>query len=228
VRGHLITAATLTATMAYQAILSPPGGFWQDSSKGNQTMSLHQGDVWKTTVEMPHHAGVAILDDILDSIPQITLYYFNITGINGSTPNLDSIPWIVVHYYAGLEWFPRRQHVFNVTMKYLLGITIVKDDANVMNQNGSTAIDFVEHCPNRDLKTMEILEFLFQAGVRRPSCGGSNPKPESLPDNPPPPPSDWKRKAEEVLQRIYLFWVKYFKVNHTWLQQVLSDGSHTL
>ncbi|KAH7856367.1 hypothetical protein Vadar_000634 [Vaccinium darrowii] len=34
VRGHLITAAALTATMAYQSILSPPGGVWQDSQDG--------------------------------------------------------------------------------------------------------------------------------------------------------------------------------------------------
>ncbi|KAH7841805.1 hypothetical protein Vadar_034538 [Vaccinium darrowii] len=36
VRGHLITAATLTATMAYQAILSPPGSVWTDSGDLNQ------------------------------------------------------------------------------------------------------------------------------------------------------------------------------------------------
>ncbi|KAF7151288.1 hypothetical protein RHSIM_Rhsim02G0230700 [Rhododendron simsii] len=105
------------------------------------------------------------------------------------------------------------------TMKYLLGIKMVKDDANVKNWNGSTALDFVEHCPNRDLKTMEILEFLFQAGLRRPACGGSNPKPKSLPDNPPPPPSNWRCKAGQVLQSIYLFWIKYFKANHTWLRE---------
>lgn len=38
VRGHLITAATLTATMAYQAILSPPGGVWQESGSLDQAL----------------------------------------------------------------------------------------------------------------------------------------------------------------------------------------------
>ncbi|PSR96186.1 Ankyrin repeat domain-containing protein [Actinidia chinensis var. chinensis] len=33
--GHLVTAATLTATMAYQAVLSPPGGVWQDNITPN-------------------------------------------------------------------------------------------------------------------------------------------------------------------------------------------------
>ncbi|XAR55269.1 hypothetical protein NMG60_11035299 [Bertholletia excelsa] len=35
-RGHLITAATLTATTAYQSGLSPPGGVWQDYVKKEQ------------------------------------------------------------------------------------------------------------------------------------------------------------------------------------------------
>ncbi|KAE9445007.1 hypothetical protein C3L33_23095, partial [Rhododendron williamsianum] len=109
---------------------------------------------------------------------------------------------------------------FEITIEYLLGIQSVKYHANVKNHNGLTALDFVEHCPYKDLKTMEIREFLLQAGVQRSACDGSNPKPEPLPDNTPPPPSDWRRKAEEVLQSIYLFWIKYFKVNHTWLQEV--------
>ncbi|KAE9452066.1 hypothetical protein C3L33_16042, partial [Rhododendron williamsianum] len=83
--------------------------------------------------------------------------------------------------------------VMKTTIKYLLEIKIVKDDANVKNRKGFTALDFVEHCPNRDLKTMEILEFLFQAGLRRPACGGSNSMPES-PGNPP----QRRSKAGEV------------------------------
>ncbi|KAG5563215.1 hypothetical protein RHGRI_005840 [Rhododendron griersonianum] len=106
------------------------------------------------------------------------------------------------------------------TIKHLLEIKIVKDNANVKNRKGFTALDFVEHCPNRNLNTMEILQFLFQAGLCRPAYGGSNLKPESLPDNPPPPPFGWRRKAGEVLQNIYLFWIKYFKVNHTWLREL--------
>ncbi|XP_028096751.1 ankyrin repeat-containing protein At5g02620-like isoform X2 [Camellia sinensis] len=35
VRGHLITASTLTTTMAYQSGLSPPGSVWQDGPQGN-------------------------------------------------------------------------------------------------------------------------------------------------------------------------------------------------
>ncbi|KAH7839568.1 hypothetical protein Vadar_005845 [Vaccinium darrowii] len=42
VLGHLITAATLTATMAYQDLLSPPGGVWQDSSKPSDSQRQHE------------------------------------------------------------------------------------------------------------------------------------------------------------------------------------------
>ncbi|KAF5950248.1 hypothetical protein HYC85_012241 [Camellia sinensis] len=42
VRGHLITASTLTTTMAYQAGLSPPGSVWQDGPQGkNETTNVH-------------------------------------------------------------------------------------------------------------------------------------------------------------------------------------------
>ncbi|KAG5563239.1 hypothetical protein RHGRI_005853 [Rhododendron griersonianum] len=104
--------------------------------------------------------------------------------------------------------------ILDRTIKYMLEIKIVKDhdDTNVKNRNGSTALDFVEDYPNRDLKTMEILELLFQAGLHRPPCGGSN----SLPEYNPP---QCRSKAGEVLQRIYMCWIKYFKVNHTWLRE---------
>ncbi|KAH7839508.1 hypothetical protein Vadar_005175 [Vaccinium darrowii] len=59
VRGHLITAATLTATMAYQALLSPPGGVWQDASKDDQASPPLP---YNNDSEPQHEAGDAILD----------------------------------------------------------------------------------------------------------------------------------------------------------------------
>ncbi|KAH7856894.1 hypothetical protein Vadar_006656 [Vaccinium darrowii] len=103
------------------------------------------------------------------------------------------------------------------TIEYLLGIKSVKDQANVKNQNGFTALDVVEHCPNRDLKTMEIREILSKASVR---SGGLGSKPESPPDNPPPLPSQRRGKVRVILQCIYWFWIKYFKADHTWLKEV--------
>ncbi|KAH7841034.1 hypothetical protein Vadar_024752 [Vaccinium darrowii] len=81
-------------------------------------------------------------------------------------------------------------------MKCLLGIKNVKDQANVKNKNGSTALDVVEHYPNRHLKTMEIRELLVKASVRRSICGGPNPNPDLPPyDNYPPPPRHGRCKV---------------------------------
>ncbi|KAH7856406.1 hypothetical protein Vadar_000943 [Vaccinium darrowii] len=79
-------------------------------------------------------------------------------------------------------------------IEYLLGIKSVKDQANVKNQNGSTALDVVE------------------------SVGGGWAKPEPPPVN--PRPSQHRCKAGVILQCIYRFWRKYFKVDHVWLQEV--------
>lgn len=86
---------------------------------------------------------------------------------------------------------------------------MLKDKANVRNQNGFTALDVVDHCPNRDLKTMKIREFLLQAGVPRSVCVRSDPKPKSPGNN-----------------RIFTLWEKYLKADgHTWFPQVVLDLS---
>ncbi|XP_058204394.1 ankyrin repeat-containing protein At5g02620-like [Rhododendron vialii] len=60
-RGHLITAATLTATMAYQSIMSPPGGFWQDTTDDSLAKSP-SSEYSDPPSDGPHKAGIAILD----------------------------------------------------------------------------------------------------------------------------------------------------------------------
>ncbi|KAF7124250.1 hypothetical protein RHSIM_Rhsim12G0208300 [Rhododendron simsii] len=80
------------------------------------------------------------------------------------------------------------------TIKFLLELKSVKDEANVKNHNGSTALDVVEDCPNRDEKTMDIRNFLAQAGVCR--------------SNPP-----------SKLHSLHLFWNKYFLVGSDWLRE---------
>ncbi|KAF7149735.1 hypothetical protein RHSIM_Rhsim02G0103800 [Rhododendron simsii] len=109
------------------------------------------------------------------------------------------------------------------TIEYLLGIKSVTDHVNVKNQNGFTALDVVEHCPNRDLKTMEIREILMQAGVRRPE-----PKPESPLDHNPPPPQRCCKAGVALMGYISRFWTTYFKTDPVWLEEVLLDGSHSL
>lgn len=110
------------------------------------------------------------------------------------------------------------------TIEYLSGTKSVSDYANIKNKDGSTALDIVERCPNRDRKTVNIREILVQAGVLTSICGGSDPNPESPPDNSAPPPYQrWCKAARVILRCIYRFWVKYFKADHIWLQQVLSS-----
>ncbi|CAL5443780.1 unnamed protein product [Camellia sinensis] len=54
VRGHLITASTLTTTMAYQSGLSPPGSVWQDGPQGNGNQTMNDSS---------HKPGTSILAD---------------------------------------------------------------------------------------------------------------------------------------------------------------------
>ncbi|KAH7844131.1 hypothetical protein Vadar_024647 [Vaccinium darrowii] len=76
VPGHLITAAALTAATAYQNILSPPGGLWQDTKGYDQT------------------AGTAILDSLHD--PLFALY------LNLNIAVLIASSWTIVLALSGL------------------------------------------------------------------------------------------------------------------------------
>lgn len=59
-RGWLMVLATLAASVAYQAGLNPPGGFWQDDEKG-------------------HIAGNPVLRD-LNAARYLTFHYLNATA----------------------------------------------------------------------------------------------------------------------------------------------------
>ncbi|XP_057977408.1 ankyrin repeat-containing protein At5g02620 [Malania oleifera] len=52
-------------------------------------------------------------------------------------------------------------------IKYLLSITELKKLANALNGNGFTALDVAENSPVRDIKSLEICNFLLGVGVRR-------------------------------------------------------------
>ncbi|KAF7123172.1 hypothetical protein RHSIM_Rhsim12G0208400 [Rhododendron simsii] len=109
------------------------------------------------------------------------------------------------------------------TIEYLLGIKSVKDHVQVKNKNGFTALDIVEFCPNRDLKTMEVLEFFLKVGVRRSVCSESDPNPESPPNN--PPPQRCCKAGVLLFGCISRFWTKYIKVDRVWLQESHVDFS---
>ncbi|KAF7148022.1 hypothetical protein RHSIM_Rhsim03G0061100 [Rhododendron simsii] len=105
------------------------------------------------------------------------------------------------------------------TVEYLLGIKTVKDHANDKNHNGSTALDIMEHCSNRDLKTMEIRVFLLQAGVNRSNYNGPKPNPELPPKNPPRTDQHCCGKTGVIFMGcISWFWTR-FKVDRGWLKE---------
>ncbi|KAG5556354.1 hypothetical protein RHGRI_006826 [Rhododendron griersonianum] len=102
-------------------------------------------------------------------------------------------------------------------VEYLLGIKSVKDHANDKNQNGSTALDIVEHCPTRDLKTMEIRVFLLQAGVHRSVRDGRKPHHES-PHRTPTRQRSCKPGA--ILKGCICWFWSRFKVDRAWVGEV--------
>ncbi|KAH7841392.1 hypothetical protein Vadar_029342 [Vaccinium darrowii] len=98
-----------------------------------------------------------------------------------------------------------------ITIKYLLGKQNIKDLANVKNKNGSTALDAVEHCRDRDLITMEIRDLLVQAGRQDLNPDGNDP---------PPQPQGQCKVLGEIRKRISRFWKRYFDIDPDWLKQV--------
>ncbi|XP_039166727.1 ankyrin repeat-containing protein BDA1 [Eucalyptus grandis] len=61
-RNIILVVATLIATATYQAVLSPPGGYWQDSSLNPpNNSSVVTANSSGIAVEKPHQAGNTIL-----------------------------------------------------------------------------------------------------------------------------------------------------------------------
>ncbi|XP_059638976.1 ankyrin repeat-containing protein At5g02620-like [Cornus florida] len=99
------------------------------------------------------------------------------------------------------------------TIDYLLSIDKVKENANATNVNGSTALDVLDHCP-RDVKVMEIREFLLEAGVQRSIngdgtlnlliSGGNSTSRGSCPNK------TWRF--------VSAIWKKYLKNDSNWLE----------
>ena len=61
-RSALLVVAALLVTVTYQAVITPPGGLWQDDHfKNNTTDALRRSpdDLFKLNITVPHRAGTA-------------------------------------------------------------------------------------------------------------------------------------------------------------------------
>lgn len=104
------------------------------------------------------------------------------------------------------------------TIEYLLKLTSVREQAKTPNKNGFTALDIVELSPIKDLKTMEIQQFLVKAGVPslrtapdikeeiRTSSSSADHQPQNL--------------FRRLWKKISSFWNKYFKPERYWFKEV--------
>ncbi|KAF8038721.1 hypothetical protein BT93_B1310 [Corymbia citriodora subsp. variegata] len=62
-RNIILVVASLIATATYQAVLSPPGGYWQDSSSNSPAnSSVATANSSGIAIEKPHKAGNIILN----------------------------------------------------------------------------------------------------------------------------------------------------------------------
>ncbi|KAF5931797.1 hypothetical protein HYC85_027968 [Camellia sinensis] len=97
------------------------------------------------------------------------------------------------------------------TIEYLLKLTSVKEQAKSQNKNGFTALDIVELSPIKDLKTMEIQQFLVEAGV--PSLRRAPDIKEEIRTS--------SSSADHQPKNLFIsFWNKYFKPEHGWFKNV--------
>ncbi|XAR56812.1 hypothetical protein NMG60_11037426 [Bertholletia excelsa] len=109
------------------------------------------------------------------------------------------------------------------TVKFLLGIEAVKENVNVKNEHGFTALDVVDHYPDRDLKSMEIQELLLQSGATR--AGQSNlQQPQSPTRDTESSHTTTKTQSPKTRCNIWKFlsgfWGKYLVPGPGWFEEV--------
>lgn len=105
-RDMVLIVTTLIATATYQAVLSPPGGYWQDNSSNtpaNSTVVAAKSS--GIAVEKPHKAGEIILNGS-------NLHKF--TGLNSSVFVLS----ILVICYTAAPLLPRTIPVYSLTLYF--------------------------------------------------------------------------------------------------------------
>lgn len=118
-RNSLMVVATLTATMAFQAGMNPPGGVWQDFSGDNSTslpvnnpISLFGIEITQN-MNVSHTAGISIMADTFYGV------YFTFLSCNtiGFIASLSTILLLI----SGL---PMRRRLFVWVLMVIMWIVI--------------------------------------------------------------------------------------------------------
>ncbi|KAK9280988.1 hypothetical protein L1049_003879 [Liquidambar formosana] len=111
-------------------------------------------------------------------------------------------------------------------IKYLVSSKAVKIKANALNGYGLTALDALEQCP-KDLKSMEIRDFLLQAGVQRAKDLKTFPHPtKNVPEIEKPTtkliasPVASQSKARNLLSKA---WKVYLKADSNYLEEARGN-----
>ncbi|KAF8038320.1 hypothetical protein BT93_B0991 [Corymbia citriodora subsp. variegata] len=139
-RNIILVVATLIATATYQAVLSPPGGYWQDSySNPPANSSVATANSSGIAIEKPHKAGNTILSgsDLFSfAWVNTTAFFFSVASIGVAALSLGPRAHIVysslfilsfAYGFILLVEFPKSDRGFFLTYLFwaLLETTLV-------------------------------------------------------------------------------------------------------
>ncbi|KAF5761431.1 putative ankyrin repeat-containing domain, PGG domain, ankyrin repeat-containing domain superfamily [Helianthus annuus] len=92
-------------------------------------------------------------------------------------------------------------------LNFLLRIQSIKDNGNVVNKHGLTALDVLDQCP-RDVKSLETRQVLMEAGVLRAN--------DLRPSIPKQLTKSSRNKRKGFLSRT---WARYVNNDHHWIEK---------
>ncbi|MFS8027152.1 putative ankyrin repeat-containing domain, PGG domain, ankyrin repeat-containing domain superfamily [Helianthus anomalus] len=101
----------------------------------------------------------------------------------------------------------KQTRVHGPILNFLLRIQSIKDNGNVVNKHGLTALDVLDQCP-RDLKLLETRQVLMEAGVLR-----ANDLRQSIPKQ---LTKSSRNKRKGFLSRA---WARYVNNDHRWIEK---------
>ena len=108
-------------------------------------------------------------------------------------------------------WLISLSSFFYQTVKYLLAdVGCDENSSNALNKDGLTAVDILDYCP-RNSRSLEILEILLRAGIR---------KAKGLPNSPP----QSSTKPMELIQETSLpYWIEKTRGNFMVVATIIAS-----